>query len=84
LQTGGEPRAVAAPSQKVALPESLDDWEDDFDLGLSITKNKQKPDNSSVTKAAVTDAAVAAAPTTKPVVARKKSLFDDDDDDDFL
>ena len=74
-----ETKHSAVPSRKVTLPESLDDW-DDFDLTLSITKNKQKPNDSPVTKPAVSHATAAAV----PVISRKKSLFDDDDDDDFL
>jgi len=77
-QNGAEPKNVAFPSRKVALPESFDDW-DDFDLNLSVTKNKPKPNDSPITKPVVS-----IAPATVPmatVVARKKSLFDDDDDD---
>jgi len=76
-QTGAEPKTVAATGRKVALPESFDDW-DDFDLNLSTTKTKPKPNDSFVTKPAVTNA------TVTTVNARKKSLFDDDDDDDIL
>ena len=74
-QAGGEPKSVEASARKVALPESFDDW-DDFDLTLSITKNKPKPNDCPITKPTVTAAAT--------VTTRKKSLFDDDDDDDIL
>lgn len=77
-QTGAEPKTVAATGRKVTLPESFDDW-DDFDLNLSTTKAKPKPNDSFVTKPAVTNAV-----TVTTVNARKKSLFDDDDDDDIL
>ena len=65
----------------MTLPESLDDW-DDFDPGLSTTKNKPKRNASPITKPTVAPAAVAVGMTT--VNARKKSLFDDDNDDDDI
>jgi len=78
-QAGGEPKSVGFASRKVALPESLDDW-DDFDLSLSTTKNKPKRNACSP----VTKPNAAAAVATTTVNVRKKSLFDDDDDDDIL
>jgi len=60
------------------LPESFDDW-DDFDLTLSVSKAKQKPSDSPITKPTVTHAAAVTS-----VNARKKSVFDDDDDDDDI
>jgi len=81
-QAGGEQKNVSFASRKVALPESIDEW-DDFDLGLITTKNKPKRLASPVTKPTITNAAAPVA-TTTTVNARKKSLFDDDDDDDDI
>ena len=66
------------PSRKMALPESFNDW-DDFDLTLSVTKNKPKVNDSPITKPTVTNAE-AAVVATETVAARKKSLFADNDD----